>query len=74
MWWFADAAFTADEDPTQRLLVEDALQRGLHGVEVVAVQQRSGTHVVWVGSVEQSNGRVTDTWVVAGGTSRGVAG
>jgi hypothetical protein len=31
----ADASLAADKDPSQRLLVEDVLERRLHGVEVV---------------------------------------
>lgn len=42
----AHTALAADEDPPQRPLVEDGLQRRLHGIRVVSVDERSRHRVV----------------------------
>lgn len=60
----ADAALAADKDPPQRPLVEDGLERGLHGVGVVGVDEGGGGHGC-CGFEGAERGRVVEGGVVA---------
>ena len=56
----AHAALAADKDPAQRPLVEDGLERRLHGIRVVGVDD-SGRHCGGFG-MEMGSGRLGGFW------------